>query len=182
MKKSYRAIRMERHHKRFGAGGLNLVALMDIFTILVFFLLVNSSSVQQLPNSKSVKLPESLAQQLPKENLIILVNNQSIYVQGRLIVDVSQVMSGDQGIIPQLLKEMQLQASHKAALLLAGQAEAGSGATLENSGLEVTIMGDQAIPYALLRKILTTLTQANYTRISMAVAKKSEQTSAQGRG
>ena len=36
MKQSYKAVRMERHHKRFGGSGLNLVSLMDIFTILVF--------------------------------------------------------------------------------------------------------------------------------------------------
>ncbi|MCH8101169.1 MAG: biopolymer transporter ExbD, partial [Proteobacteria bacterium] len=43
MVKSGRAKRMEKHHKRNKAmGTLNLVSLMDIFTILVFFLLVNS--------------------------------------------------------------------------------------------------------------------------------------------
>ena len=62
MVKSARAKRMEKHHKRNkGAGALNLVSLMDIFTILVFFLLVNSSDVQTLPNAKDMKLPESIA-------------------------------------------------------------------------------------------------------------------------
>ena len=42
-------------------GALNLVSLMDIFTILVFFLLVNSSDVETLPNAKDLQLPESIS-------------------------------------------------------------------------------------------------------------------------
>ena len=61
MVKSARAKRMEKHHKRHGKNvGLNLVSLMDIFTILVFFLLVNSSDVETLPNAKDLQLPESI--------------------------------------------------------------------------------------------------------------------------
>ena len=46
MKLSRRAKRMRRHYSRMHrGGGLNLVSLMDIFTILVFFLMVNSSDV-----------------------------------------------------------------------------------------------------------------------------------------
>jgi len=161
MKKSYRAVRMERHHKRFGSGGLNLVSLMDIFTILVFFLLVNSSNVQQLPSSKAVKLPESSAQQLPEETVIVLVNNEQILVQGRLIDNVSRVLTSQETIIPSLLKEMQFQAQNSW--------QQGD----EEQGLDVTVMGDKKIPYKLLRKILATLSQANYTNISMAVTKRS---------
>ena len=162
MKKSTRAVRMERHHKRFGAKGLNLVALMDIFTILVFFLLVNSSNVQQLPNSKAIKLPESTAQQMPKETVIVLVNNQQILVQGRVIANVDKVMQTDGVVIKELLDEMAIQSQNS-----------WTPATVE-AGLEVTVMGDRQIPYKLLRKILATLSQANYTNISMAVSKRPE--------
>jgi biopolymer transport protein TolR len=162
MKKSTRAVRMERHHKRFGAKGLNLVALMDIFTILVFFLLVNSSNVQQLPNSKAIKLPESTAQQMPKETVIVLVNNQQILVQGRVIAEVEQVIQSKEVIIKALLDEMAIQSQNS-----------WNPVTVEE-GLEVTVMGDRQIPYKLLRKILATLSKANYTNISMAVSKRPE--------
>jgi len=161
MKKSYRAVRMERHHKRFGSSSLNLVSLMDIFTILVFFLLVNSSNVQQLPSSKAIKLPESTAQQLPKETVIVLVNNQQILVQGRVIANVNQVMASDDRFIPELLQEMSIQAQNSWQQVS------------EEEGLDVTVMGDKQIPYKLLRKILATLSEANYTNISMAVMKRS---------
>ncbi|TQV77081.1 biopolymer transporter ExbD [Aliikangiella marina] len=160
MKKSYRSVRMERHHKRFGTGGLNLVSLMDIFTILVFFLLVNSSNVQQLPSSKAVKLPESTAQQLPKETVIVLVNNDQILVQGRVIANVNRVLASEENVIPELLQEMAIQARNSWQQVS------------EEEGLDVTVMGDKQIPYKLLRKILATLSEANYTNISMAVMKR----------
>ncbi len=162
MKKSYKAVRMERHHKRFGGNGLNLVSLMDIFTILVFFLLVNSSSVAQLPSSKAVKLPTSTAQQLPEETVILLVNNDQVLVQGRLIALVSDILATDGNLIQPLLDEMAI------------QAQTSLKENAEEEGLDVTIMGDKNIPYKLLRKILATLSEANYTNISMAVMKRSD--------
>ena len=162
MKMSYKAVRMERHHKRFGGSGLNLVSLMDIFTILVFFLLVNSSSVAQLPSSKAVKLPASSAQQMPQETVIILVNNEQVLVQGRLITTVSDIINVEGNLIQPLLEEMKIQS-------LSSLKE-----NAEEEGLDVTIMGDKEIPYKLLRKILATLSEANYTNISMAVMKRSD--------
>lgn len=162
MKMSYKAVRMERHHKRFGGNALNLVSLMDIFTILVFFLLVNSSSVAQLPSSKAVKLPASSAQQMPEETVIILVNNEQVLVQGRLIATVSEIINIEGNLIQPLLEEMKIQSLSS---LKTDAAE---------EGWDVTIMGDKEIPYKLLRKILATLSEANYTNISMAVMKRSD--------
>lgn len=170
MKRSYRAARMQRHHKRFGSSSLNLVSLMDIFTILVFFLLVNSSSAIQLPSSKAVQLPDSNAQQLPKETIIVLVNNEQVLVQGRAIVNVKDVLQSKENLIPELMQEMKLQSQNTIGL----NAEL-KGDSEKDEGLDVTVMGDKQIPYKLLRKILATLSEANYTNISMAVMKRAEQ-------
>ena len=162
MKYSVRAKRMERHHKRFGKGGLQLVSLMDIFTILVFFLLVNSSNVEQLPSSKAVQLPESTADKLPEETLLILVNNDDVLVQGRKIARASEVMTTDSNIIAPLKAELELQLKQRLQLTQ----------NPEDTG-KVTIMGDRQIPYKLLKRILYTLSESNYKKISLAVMKKS---------
>ncbi len=78
MVKSKRAKRMARHHARGKGAPLNLVSLMDIFTILVFFLLVNSSSVEVLPNAKDVQLPESIAEEKAKETVVIIIGDEDI--------------------------------------------------------------------------------------------------------
>ena len=86
---SRRAQRMERRHERTRKFvGLSMVSLMDIFTILVFFLLVNSSDGEVLPTAKSVRLPESVAEKSPKPTLVVTVNDQDILVQGRKVASV----------------------------------------------------------------------------------------------
>tara|TARA_B100000965_G_scaffold361076_1_gene342222 strand:+ start:56 stop:538 length:483 start_codon:yes stop_codon:yes gene_type:complete len=156
---------MDRRHKRQFLPSVNLVSLMDIFTILVFFLLVNSSNTTQLPNQKSIKLPESIAEQLPRETLTIMVNDRTILVNGRIVEEVPTIMSLPSDNIPALQKELRYQASKAPALMVneLGVAERN-----------VTIMGDKEIPYALLRKIMMTCSSNEYSRISLAVLKKTE--------
>ena len=91
MKVSRRALRMQRHYARMHkTGGLNLVSLMDIFTILVFFLMVNSSDVKVLQQDKSVQLPVSVADQEPKDDMVITVAGNSILVLGRAVAAIDE--------------------------------------------------------------------------------------------
>lgn len=159
---SRRARRMDRNHKRHKQAGINLVSLMDIFTILVFFLLVSSSNVQQLPNSKDIRLPTSVAEKAPKETLVIVITQDSIIVQGTKISSISDVLSNNEMLIPSLEKELKFQSSGSAATLKPGK------------GYSVTIMGDENIPYQLLRKVLATSRQSNYTNIAFAAMQKSK--------
>lgn len=158
-----RAARMERHHKRHKRStALNLVSLMDIFTILVFFLLVNSSEVQTLPNAKDLVLPESIAEERARETVVILVSGQDLLVQGRVVGSVPEIMARDEVIIPELRAALQRQAERA----LRQNAEGD----IENR--EVTIMGDKEIPYSLLKKVMATCTDADYGQLSLAVLQK----------
>jgi biopolymer transport protein ExbD len=162
MKMSRRAKRMDRHHKRNrGSAVLNLVSLMDIFTILVFFLLVNSGEVQVLPNTKALSLPESLAEIKPKETLVVMVNNNEILVQGHRVVDLSQPLP--QGtLLPALRDELQR------------HAERSKSSSLESFKGNITIMGDKGIPYTLLKRVMATCAESEYPRVSLAVLRKAE--------
>ncbi len=164
MHKSKRAKRMEQRHKRHkAAGALNLVSLMDIFTILVFFLLVNSSDVEVLPNAKDIQLPESIAEQKAKETVVILISEENIIVQGAPIVKVSDVMRRRGNDIPEL----------RQALLSQNDRVLRKEAQDDIAGREVTIMGDRDIPYRLLNKVMATCTASDYGQISLAVLQKS---------
>ncbi len=163
MKMSRRAKRMQQHYKRKKRNvGLNMVSLMDIFTILVFFLLVNSSEVEVLPSTKSVKLPESSAEQKPKETVTILVNESDILVQGRPVVSIDKATNGGKGVIKPLLTELNF---HSARAARAGQDAKKRG--------KITIVGDREIPYKLLKRIMQTSAQANFPDISLAVVQRS---------
>jgi len=164
MHKSKRAKRMEVRHKRHkAAGALNLVSLMDIFTILVFFLLVNSSEVEVLPNAKDIQLPESIAEQKAKESVVIIIGEENIIVQGTPIVKVSDVMRRRGNDIPEL----------RQALLSQNDRVLRKEAQDDIAGREVTIMGDKDIPYRLLKKVMATCMESEYGKISLAVLQKS---------
>ena len=164
MRKSARAQRMERRHERGKKGvALNLVALMDIFTILVFFLLVNSSDVETLPNAKDIQLPQSIAEAKAKESVVILISEEDILVQGSPVAKVADVMKLKGNDIPQL----------RQALLSQNDRVMRRESQDDIAGREVTIMGDKDIPYRLLKKVMATCTMADYGQISLAVLQKS---------
>jgi biopolymer transport protein ExbD len=169
MKTSAKAKRIERHQRRGKQHGkLNLVSLMDIFTILVFFLMVNSSSdVQVLNQDNAIKLPVSSADQMPKDALSLAVTSEAILVGGRAVLKVSE-MSAFQGDVEPLLKaELDYQASK-------------SMMSPSPEGRPITILADQALPYELLKKIMSTCVEAGYASISLAVSKETESNHTQG--
>jgi biopolymer transport protein ExbD len=164
MQKSQRAKRMERRHTRGKLGGaLNLVSLMDIFTILVFFLLVNSTDVEVLPNTKDVQLPESIAEEKARQTVVILIGDEDILVQGIHVARVDDVMRQSGNDIPAL----------RQALLRQNDRVLREETKGDIAGREVTIMGDKDIPYRVLKKVMATCTGSDYGRISLAVMQKS---------
>jgi biopolymer transport protein ExbD len=136
-------------------GKLNLVSLMDIFTILVFFLMVNSSEVEVLQTNADVKLPDSTSQQRPKDQTMITVTDKAIVVMGRKVADVAELLGTADAVVAGLAQELQYQASRKGAV--------------PEDGYEITIMGDQKIPYWLLKKIMLTCQSEDFAQISLAV-------------
>lgn len=159
MQMSRRARRMEKQHKRRKAiPGLNMVSLMDIFTILVFFLLVNQAGIQ--PQGAKVTLPRSTAEKAPKETLVVTVSNQEIFVQGRKVADVEPTMASQELLIPGLQQELRYQAD-KRRLIEQGAKDARP----------VTIMGDREIPYRLLKKIMLTCSQMGFSEVSLAATR-----------
>ena len=154
-----RAQRLERNKSMVD---LNLVALIDIFTILIFFLLANASEVDVLPNTKAIKLPQSVADRSPKATVVVMVNNEEIIVDGRRVVLVAEVMNSSAEVIDALKSELAYQSTR--ALINIDKKEAVTR--------DITIMGDKDIPYHLLKKIMLTCALANYSNISFAVMKK----------
>jgi biopolymer transport protein ExbD len=143
------------------SAALNMVSLMDIFTILVFFLLVNATSTEVLPSPKNITLPEAAAEKLPALNLVIAVDERVIRLQGKPIVTVKDALKGDKNSIRPLFDALRL-----ASTTVKGVADKKG----------VTIMGDQEIPYGLLKKIMLTCAGAEYTNISFAVTQKASET------
>lgn len=163
MKESRRSKRMKRHHARAKSKNtaLNMVSLMDIFTILVFFLLVSAASSDILPTPKNIKLPRSTAEALPKENVVIVVGDGNVLVQGKKVAEVSSLLKTKDLMIMDLFEELK---QHYSKLKMTGDDKTDVAG--------VTIMGDKEVPYVILKKIMLTCSAANFTDISFAVTRK----------
>ena len=155
--------RAERKIRNVSLLDLNLVSLIDIFTILIFFLLSNSADVEILPSNKAVKLPESTAEKKPSETVVVMVTPSDILVQGRKVAQVADVMGLEDDLIEPLKAELDLQAGRQ---VIRRENEAHTKT--------VTIMGDKQIPYRLLRKVMITCARANFSQVSFAVLRKNE--------
>jgi biopolymer transport protein ExbD len=155
--------RAERKARSHSLVDMNLVSLIDIFTILIFFLLANATEVETLPSAKAVKLPESTAEKSPKETVVVVVSAEDILVQGRKVASVPEVMAATGDLIEPLKAELDLQSSRQ----VIRQANAAKTQA-------ITIMGDKEIPYRLLRKVMYTCARANFSDVSFAVQRKNK--------
>ena len=161
MKKSMRARRMERSHKRHGQPSkLNLVSLMDIFTILVFFLMVNHGDVEILQPDKDIQLPESVTEAKPDTNLLIKVSAEQLSIQGKKVADIGALTTTDNGVIRELAQALET--------LAATQPELSEQE--RKNGRPITIMGDQSMPYSLLKQVMSTCARTDFRDISLAVS------------
>jgi biopolymer transport protein ExbD len=160
MKASLRARRMAKNHKRLSQEArLSLVSLMDIFTILVFFLMVNSGDVEVLQADKNITLPQSVSEQKPEMTLTIKISADAIVVQGRKIESVARALAQTGNGIATLAKELKY------------QSERGPGLTEreEKMGRSIIIMGDRGMPYKLLKRVMKTCADSDYRDIALAV-------------
>ncbi|MCW8899840.1 MAG: biopolymer transporter ExbD [Gammaproteobacteria bacterium] len=163
MKSSRRIKRMSRSKKR--VAGLSLVSLMDVFTILVFFLLTNSASNEVLSNPKEIALPDSVVESKPRETIVIFVSPEVILLQGEPIMKTSDALTSKDETIS-FLREKLLEQKKNVI---------GTSTKAAIEGKEVTLLADKKIPFKLLKRIMSTCTSAGYGKISLAVIQKASQ-------
>ena len=172
MKQSARAKRMARHHRRNQSKSkLSLVSLMDIFTILVFFLMLNASDVQVLQSDDTVKLPVSTADTPAKETLLILVTRDQVMLQGKPITTTLALSDSQDEAINSLKSELDYHTSRRVNL-----------SDDEKQQQSITIMGDSSVTYAALKQIMQACASTGYTNLALAVENKTDTGSALSSG
>jgi len=160
VRNSRRLKRMSRNKTKIGK--MNLTSLMDVFTILVFFLLVNSGSVELVEAPKDVKLPEGQIETKPRETVVIMISPEVVRVQGEVVAQVDEILSDEEGAADQItarLAELKENVVGPATLAVAGSQE-------------VTILADRSVPFLVIRKIMSTCTEGGYENVSLAVVQK----------
>ncbi len=152
--------RVKRHKCKFDiTTGPNLVSLIDIFTTLVFFLLIHVSGEEEaIPPPGIVDLPLSISTQRPIPAPTVYITTNEILVENKKIAEVREVLKVSDASIAALEKE------------LLNQTKNVKGGTEFNK--RVIIMGDKSIPFALLKKVIYTCSKAGYPEIALAVIEK----------
>ncbi len=154
--------RRAARRERGGAGvDMNLVSLIDVFTILIFFLLVQMGPAEILSSPKAVTLPMSSAEKSPKDTLVLVVSGEDILVDGRKVADVAQVAALPDDLIKPLKAELDLQAQRVAV-------------KKENQKATnpITILADKDVPYRVLKKVMVTCASANFGDVSFGLRRK----------
>jgi biopolymer transport protein TolR len=155
--------RIRRHReRRHGANHYALVPFIDMMIVLVVFLLAHTADVDILPNTKNIAIPQSISDRKPSAAVVVMITRDSVLVDGKVVGSVADV-SANQG---------QVFAPLKAALLAQNATMLNSEQQHDISKREVTIMGDKATPYSVLKKIMLTCSDAEYGKVSFAVVER----------
>ena len=166
MRSSRRIKRMSRN--RVKITKMNLTSLMDVFTILVFFLLVNSGSVEVMEAPKEVSLPESVVESKPRETVVIFVSPEEVLVQGKLVAFVEDIINGKESAVEPITARL---AQLKESVI-------GANTAIVAESREVTILADKSVPFAVIKTIMSTCTSEGYENVSLAVIQKNQQVAA----
>lgn len=163
MRESRRMKRMARTNRqgRITGLGLNLIPMMDVFTVLVFFLLFHSFNGDS-PSAK-IALPLSVVEAQPRETVHIVVTPDAVLVQDEAVVSTGKLLYDGGELVPEIAARLQQLEPHLPQT------------TAENR--EVTLLADKTIPFKVLKRILSTCTAAGYGRISLAVVQKASKKS-----
>jgi biopolymer transport protein ExbD len=154
---------MGRNRKK--VSGLNLTSLMDVFTILVFFLLFHASGSEVLEAPKQIKLPDSVVETKPRETVVIMVSPERVVVQGKAVMNTPELLDVKMTTVAEITERLtQLERNI-----------IGISTKTVVESKEVTILADKTIPFRALKKIMSTCTGSGYGKISLAVIQKAEQ-------
>ncbi len=154
---------------------LMLTPMIDMFTILLVFLLMSYGVTQiQIRQSSDLQLPESTSRQSPKLAVSVVVSKKAIFVDNKKILDLGKgykvprsARQKNSYVIKPLLAELTEIAKKAKAIVKKSK----RGDVFEG---DVIIQGDRSMPFTLLRDIMFTAGQAEFSNFRFLVLKKSE--------
>ena len=156
--------RAKRHTTNPGEMKLNLNSMMDMFTIILLFLLkVYATDGQMITPSDDLTLPNSSVEKLSNVSLDLAISKEWLILNDKPVMKVSELLSSEQIIIPKLQKELRRYAKEAERMQEKyGQKFSGS----------ITIQGDKQLPYKALIKVMATCGKSKYPNMKFLVYQK----------
>ncbi|OQX96240.1 hypothetical protein B6I21_01445 [candidate division KSB1 bacterium 4572_119] len=150
--------------KRETHFALKLTSMIDMFTILLVFLLKSYSAEGQIMSvSPDLQLPQSTAQKAPQTTSIIAITQNDILLDGHKIGTVDRIMRTKDNLIKALENELKQKRrlSEKVSELHSDIIFTG----------KISIQADKELPYLVIKKIMFTCGRVGYNDIMLAVSK-----------
>ncbi len=141
---------------------LMLTSMMDIFIIILIFLLKSYSATEQIMTvDRDLELPISTSQIVPRPATTIKITKKAIVIEDVEVAKVSDVLAQEEEAIGMLYDELSY-IMEKAKFIEKENVE------FKFEG-EVTIQGDRQIPFKLLKRVMYTSSLAGFGNIALAV-------------
>lgn len=157
-----RRLRQVERKRRFS---LRLTPLIDVFIILLVFLLKNFSATPDVSLlAKDFHLPISTASKAPEMSTTITATQQAILINGEF-VDTTENLSSQQGLFNDKLYKKLIQNKEKTLLI------SRHNPHVHFQG-KIIIQSDKRIPYKVIKRLMYTCGQAEFGRIALHVLKK----------
>jgi len=147
-----RRARRQQRGRRGSHVVLNIVSLIDIFAILVFYLLVDSLVASPLPVPAGLRLPTASAETLPVPGITIVIGTEQLLVDAKPVQSTALLRAGD------------------SAGLRAALAQAPRGADGRHG--EISVLADRRIPYRVLREVMNACGASDAAEVSLAVVER----------
>jgi len=163
--------KIKKHNTKVAEVKLNLTSMMDMFTIILVFLLKTFSTEGQLISpSDFLKLPNSRVEQPPEVGLDLVVSKQIILVNHEKVAALDDIISNnpavmENGIIKPLRDRLRFYSSQ------AKKMEVDYG--VKFSG-KVMIQGDKELQYSELVKVMRTCGVSDYPNMRLVVYREEE--------
>ena len=158
---------VKRHDTDPGAVKVQLTSMMDMFTIILVFLIkAYSTEGTMIHPSKNLTLPLSTIDKSAEMALDVVISKEWVMVNQEPVVKSSEILAFDGLIIKNLQDKLQMYASE------AKRMEELYGTKFSG---KVLIQGDKNIPYKLLVKVMATCGKAEYPNMRLLVYRKTEE-------
>lgn len=151
--------------KKTGFADLNLTPLVDMFTLIVIFLLQQFSATGEvLFMSKDIKLPDVQFGAEIQRAPVVGVSSESLTLEGKRLVDLVDIERDDFVNIPSLEESLR---DLKRAYEFMHQNDPNN----PHKG-DVNIQADRKIPFKVIKRVMFSANAAGYPNINFAALTK----------
>ncbi len=150
---------MRARGKRTQFASLMLTSMVDMFTLLVIFLLSNfSASGDLILSAKDITLPKAVSTTALERATVIAVSPRSVTVEGEKVGDSADIMRDEDPRIAAMTDKL-IDRKRKITQLMGADKFKGN----------VIIQADGEVDFKLIKKVMYSATEAGYGAFQYAV-------------